>query len=343
VFERFDDTSRRIVVLAQEETRLLSHDWIGTEHLLLALLREPGMTPEVLAGAGLVLDAVRDEVGGIIGRGPSPPTGHIPFTPQAKGTLEGALRHALRLGHKRIMPGHILLGLLDNLDGVAGQVLERQGPTLVPQLQNEVERRLVAGVEEGDGAEGVAGAGGGLGDRVRRLIRREESVQAVGQVRAVAVSPAVTQATTRAGDLAGERGRYTTLELLAGVITDRASAAARVLEAAGVDLDDLERRLATATVEHTSDETPEQAGARHIAIDAEGDEAVIRVSDPALVDRIKRTLERGEVGGLDQLWRVLQSLTEPVSWREVSFPIGKDEGEEGGEPDDEPPIDPEVP
>jgi hypothetical protein len=116
-----------------------------------------------------------------------------------------------------------------------------------------------------------------------------------------------------------------------------------VLEAAGVDLDDLERRLATATVEHTSDETPEQVGARHIAIDAEGDEAVIRVSDPALVDRIKRTLERGEVGGLEQLWRVLQSLTEPVSWREVSFPIGKDEGEEGGEPDDEPPVDPEVP
>jgi ATP-dependent Clp protease ATP-binding subunit ClpC len=113
VFERFTDKARRVVVLAQEEARLLNHNYIGTEHVLLGLVREgKGVAAQALTSMGIGLEAVRGQVEKIIGQGQAAPTGHIPFTPRAKKVLELSLREALQLGHNYIGTEHILLGLV---------------------------------------------------------------------------------------------------------------------------------------------------------------------------------------------------------------------------------------
>jgi ATP-dependent Clp protease ATP-binding subunit ClpC len=128
MFERFTDWARRVVVLAQEEARQLDHNYIGTEHLLLGLLREgQGTAFDALESLGVSLEAARRQVEEIIGRGKRTPSGHIPFTPRAKKVLELALREALQLGHDYIGTEHILLGLLREGDGVAVQMLARLG------------------------------------------------------------------------------------------------------------------------------------------------------------------------------------------------------------------------
>ncbi len=131
MFERFTDLARRVVVYAQEEARLLNHDYIGTEHILLGLLREgDGLAARTLVSLGISLQAVRQEVEGIIGLGKKAPSGHIPFTPRAKKVLELSLREALHLGHNYIGTEHILLGLVREGEGVAAQVLVRLGADL---------------------------------------------------------------------------------------------------------------------------------------------------------------------------------------------------------------------
>jgi ATP-dependent Clp protease ATP-binding subunit ClpC len=131
VFERFTDRARRVVVFAQEEARLLNHNYIGTEHLLLGLLREgDGVAAKALESLGISLDEVRGQVENIIGQGATAPTGHIPFTPRAKKVLELSLREALQLSHNYIGTEHILLGLAREGQGVAAQVLVKQGATL---------------------------------------------------------------------------------------------------------------------------------------------------------------------------------------------------------------------
>ncbi len=131
MFERFTDRARRVVVLAQEESRLLNHNFIGTEHLLLGLVEEgEGVAAQALRALGIRLDAVRDQVEEMIGRGESTPSGHIPFTPRAKKVLELALREALQLGHNYIGTEHILLGLVREGEGVAAQVLVKMGADL---------------------------------------------------------------------------------------------------------------------------------------------------------------------------------------------------------------------
>jgi ATP-dependent Clp protease ATP-binding subunit ClpA len=126
MFERFTERSRRVVVMAQEEARMLDHSYIGTEHLLLGLLHErDGIAAQAIESAGLTLDGARAEVEAIIGRGGSAPTGHIPFTPRAKKVLEIALREALTLQRTYIGPEHILLGLMRETDGVGARILER--------------------------------------------------------------------------------------------------------------------------------------------------------------------------------------------------------------------------
>jgi prophage maintenance system killer protein len=128
MFQRFTDRARRVVHLAQEEARLLSHNYVGTEHLLLGLLYEgEGVAAKALESLGISLEAVRVQVGEIIGRGQSAPAGHIPFTPRAKKVLELSLREALQLGHNYIGTEHLLLGLLREGEGVAAQVLARFG------------------------------------------------------------------------------------------------------------------------------------------------------------------------------------------------------------------------
>jgi ATP-dependent Clp protease ATP-binding subunit ClpC len=131
VFERFTDRARRVVVLAQEEARMLNHNYIGTEHILLGLVRErDGIAAKALASLNIRLDAVRGEVEDIIGQGQAPTTGHIPFTPRAKKVLELSLREALQLGHNYIGTEHILLGLIREGEGVAAQVLQKLGAGL---------------------------------------------------------------------------------------------------------------------------------------------------------------------------------------------------------------------
>ena len=128
MFERFTDRARRVVVLAQEEARLLNHNYIGTEHILLGLLDEgEGVAAKALESLGISLEAVRTQVVEVIGQGQSAPTGHIPFTPRAKKVLELSLREALQLGHNYIGTEHILLGLIREGQGVAAQVLVKLG------------------------------------------------------------------------------------------------------------------------------------------------------------------------------------------------------------------------
>lgn len=131
MFERFTDRARRVVVLAQEEARLLNHNYIGTEHILLGLIHEgEGVAAKALESLDISLEAVRSQVEEIIGQGGSAPSGHIPFTPRAKKVLELSLREALQLGHNYIGTEHILLGLIREGEGVAAQVLVKLGADL---------------------------------------------------------------------------------------------------------------------------------------------------------------------------------------------------------------------
>src|SRR5947207_3257519 len=131
MFERFTDRARRVVVLAQEEARMLNHNYIGTEHILLGLIHEgEGVAAKALESLSISLEAVRSQVEEIIGQGQAAPTGHIPFTPRAKKVLELSLREALQLGHNYIGTEHILLGLIREGEGVAAQVLQKLGADL---------------------------------------------------------------------------------------------------------------------------------------------------------------------------------------------------------------------
>src|SRR6185437_12769979 len=131
MFERFTDRARRAVELAQDEARRLEHNYIGTEHILLGLVREGnGVAARALESLGISLDAVRQQVEEIIGRGQQAPSGHVPFTPRAKKVLELSLRESMQLGHNYIGPEHILLGLVREGDGVAAQVLVKLGADL---------------------------------------------------------------------------------------------------------------------------------------------------------------------------------------------------------------------
>jgi ATP-dependent Clp protease ATP-binding subunit ClpA len=131
MFERFTDRARRVVVLAQEEARLLNHNYVGTEHLLLGLIHEAeGVAAKALESLGIRLEVVRAQVEQIVGQGQQAPTGHIPFTPRAKKVLELSLREAKQLGHDYIGTEHILLGLLREGEGVAAHVLVKLGADL---------------------------------------------------------------------------------------------------------------------------------------------------------------------------------------------------------------------
>ncbi len=131
MFERFTDRARRVVVLAQDEAKMLNHNYIGTEHILLGLIHEgEGVAAKALEQMGISLEAVREQVEEIIGHGQTQPTGHIPFTPRAKKVLELSLREALQMNHSYIGTEHILLGLIREGEGVAAQVLIKLGADL---------------------------------------------------------------------------------------------------------------------------------------------------------------------------------------------------------------------
>jgi ATP-dependent Clp protease ATP-binding subunit ClpA len=149
MFERFTNQSRRVVVLAQEEARMLDHNYIGTEHLLLGLLHEGrGSAARALEAMDVTLQAVRDQVIEIIGRGQAQQSGHIPFTPRAKKSLELSLREALQLGDGYIGTGHLLLGLIHQGDNVAVKILDNLGADL-KDLRARVTEELRGNPEEG--------------------------------------------------------------------------------------------------------------------------------------------------------------------------------------------------
>jgi ATP-dependent Clp protease ATP-binding subunit ClpC len=174
MFERFTDRARRTVVLAQEEARMLQHNYIGTEHLLLGLIHEgEGVAAKALESLGIGLDAVRQQVEEIIGRGQHAPSGHIPFTPRAKKVLELALREAIQLGHNYIGTEHILLGLIREGDGVAAQVLVRLGADL-----NRTRQRVIEVLHGHAGAEVIrAGRGEDLADQLASIAARLGAIE----------------------------------------------------------------------------------------------------------------------------------------------------------------------
>ena len=156
MFERFTDRARRVVVLAQEEARMLNHNYIGTEHILLGLIHEgEGVAAKALESLGISLEAVRSQVEEIIGQGQQAPSGHIPFTPRAKKVLELSLREALQLGHNYIGTEHILLGLIREGEGVAAQVLVKLGADLGRVRQQVIQ--LLSGYQ-GKGEPAAAGS-----------------------------------------------------------------------------------------------------------------------------------------------------------------------------------------
>ena len=166
MFERFTDRARRVVVLAQEEARMLNHNYIGTEHILLGLIHEgEGVAAKALESLGISLDAVREQVQEIIGQGQQAPSGHIPFTPRAKKVLELSLREALQLGHNYIGTEHILLGLIREGEGVAAQVLVKLGADL-----NRVRQQVIQLLSGYQGKEPATAGGPAEGTPAGSLV-----------------------------------------------------------------------------------------------------------------------------------------------------------------------------
>jgi ATP-dependent Clp protease ATP-binding subunit ClpC len=174
MFERFTDRALRVMVLAEEEARMHSHDWIGTEHILLGLIREgDGVAVTALESLGISLEAVRQQVEEIIGLDQKVPrAGRLPLTPRSKKVLELSSREARLLGHNYVGPGHMLLGLIRDGDGVAGQVLVGLGADL------ETARQQVTELLHGDQGEDEPGTGraaqrSGNADRDQRELLSE--------------------------------------------------------------------------------------------------------------------------------------------------------------------------
>ncbi len=180
MFERFTERARQVVVLAQEEARTLKHNYIGTEHILLGLLREEeGLAARVLESLDITVERVRAQVVRIVGSGEEVTSGQIPFTPRAKKVLELALREALRLGHNYIGTEHILLGLVRENEGVAARIL-LDFDADSEKIRNEVIRMLSGpgGRRQGQGAGAGAGSGSGPAGGGQEVLEAARPVRA---------------------------------------------------------------------------------------------------------------------------------------------------------------------
>jgi ATP-dependent Clp protease ATP-binding subunit ClpA len=273
MFERFTNLARHAVVLSQEEARRQQHNYIGTEHILLGLLGVPdGLACRALKGVGMSLEAARDEVTAIVGTGAAAPSGHIPFTPRAKRTLELALREALQLHHNYIGTEHILLGLIKEGEGVAAQVLKQHAD--LTAIRAAALDLLPAAAAEAAHA--------------RRWLRRTAAADpgeagAQAEQTAMNTTPAADTTLSEAARLAGSRpvGSH---HLLLAALADPDTAAARALAALGVDLDQAKETLRSADVTGTSDEPPEEAGRRQMVIHVTGERLTIEATDPVITE-----------------------------------------------------------
>ena len=310
MFERFTDRARRVVVLAQEEARLLGHNYIGTEHILLGLISErEGVAARVLDQLGVSLDAVRSKVQAIIGEGGGTPSGHIPFTPRAKKVLELSLREALQLGHNYIGTEHILMGLIREGEGVGAQVLVNLGADLSAVRQAVIQQ--LSGYRLAGRGPMLAGPGGGFG-------RPRET-------------PAAAKAGVEARRLAGS-GAVGSQHYLLGLLQEHDSLAAKALTDLGVTREAVEAKLAELEPTGTSDETPEEAGARRIGLRVEGKLVMLEVDDPELAASLEKAMAGRKLRiikgsdpdavGFPGLWssvsRTVEDLTRRLSRRSSS-------------------------
>jgi ATP-dependent Clp protease ATP-binding subunit ClpA len=295
MFERFTNRARHVVVLSQEEARLLNHNYIGTEHILLGLLGETeSIGGQVLAGFGFTLDGVREEVAAKIGRGKKAQSGHIPFTPRAKKTLELSLREALAIKHNYIGTEHILLGLIREGEGVAVQILREHADPA--EIRAAVLEAVSASPGEvaGEAEEGAEETNAVLRWLRQRLTRHATSMpfrpELHGTVeRPSRGTPAVEAALEQAARLAGPLpvGSH---HLLLAALDDANSAASWALASLGVDLDELRAKLRSARLAGTTDEPPEQAGRRQMAINVSDETLTIVLTDPVIVEAGKEAL-----------------------------------------------------
>ena len=269
MFERFTDRARRVVVLAQEEARLLDHGWIGTEHILLGLIHEgEGVAAQVLQTMGISLEAVRDRIREAVGRGQGAPSGHIPFTPRAKKVLELGLREALALKHNYIGTEHILLGLLREGEGLAAQVLVNMGADL-PTARQEVIRMI-----------------GPLSPKA--------GMRAYPDVARGIATPAANMVAAQARRLA-QGARVGSQHYLLGLLGAEQSLAAKVLTSLGVTREEVERKLEELDAAGTTDESPDDAGARRMSLRIEADRLVLEVDDPEKAAAFRQAVAAGGV------------------------------------------------
>jgi ATP-dependent Clp protease ATP-binding subunit ClpA len=346
MFERFTDRARRTVVLAQEEARGLNHNYIGTEHILLGLLREgDGVAARVLDRFGVTPAGTREEVTARVGVGNQEPPKKIPFTPRAKKVLELALREALQLSHNYIGTEHILLGLIQEGDGVAGQILAEHAANLT--VVREAVLDILDGYQAPQGRRWVRrrneplfpGAPGGSGEP--------------GEPAGMPTTPAADAGLAEAARLAGGQP-VGSQHLLLAALADRDSAAARTLTALGVNLDEAREALRHAEVAGTSDEQPEQRGRRQMAVRVTDSGLVLEVTDPALQTLARAAVEAlgdrvpepstipGDVpvsDSLAQVWLALRDSLEDIRQRALgaaSDPGRQEKGQEGGPEKDQP-------
>jgi ATP-dependent Clp protease ATP-binding subunit ClpA len=298
MFERFTNTARHVVVLSQEEARLLSHNYIGTEHILLGLTGEPDdIAGTVLASFGMTRDVVRAEVEGIIGRGKSQPSGHIPFTPRAKKTLELSLREALQVKHNYIGTEHILLGLIREGDGVAAQIMRQHADLL------EIRTAVLNAIPDTSPAEAEEGAE--ETNAVLRWLRQRLAGRnapnvpphpvLLGGEPVVRFTPAVDSVLQEAASLAGPTS-VGSHHLLLAALADTNSAASWALAQLGVDINELRDKLRSAQIAGTSDEQPEQAGRRQMSIQVTDEILTIVLTDPVIVEAGKEALRAVNAG-----------------------------------------------
>jgi ATP-dependent Clp protease ATP-binding subunit ClpA len=283
MFERFTDRARRVLVLAQEEARLLDHNFIGTEHILLGLIHEgEGVAAKALESIGISLETVREKVIETVGPAGSPATGSPEFTPRAKKVLEFSLREALQLGHNYIGTEHLLLGLLREGEGVAAQVLVGLGAEL-SRIRQEV-IRLVSGYAP----------------------------------RAAVASP---QARTPAAVLTDVAARRLarglpvgTHHVLVALFEPPDSLAAKVLASLNVDRSVVEERVAQLGVAGTSDELPDAARGRRVDVAVVEGRVVVTVDDADLAELVSRGLSGGAAASSGERLAFQAGDAPPVSF-----------------------------
>jgi ATP-dependent Clp protease ATP-binding subunit ClpA len=293
MFERFTDRARQTVVLAQEEARRLNHPYIGTEHLLLGLIREgDGAAAKALRRLGIGLPDAREAVVDIIGEGAGAPSGHIPFTPRSKKVLELSLREALQMGHNYIGTEHILLGMIREGEGVAAQVLIRRGADL-----NGVRAMVLTELSQF----------GGL--RQQRLTPRRTpgAEEALANAQRIAASTPV--------------GSHHLLEALA---RSEDTLAGKVLASLGVDPETLAAAIDEMGTEGTSDATPEETAARLMELRIEADVAYVVLRDESTVELVRTITQpfdgplRGDdpaAGSMAGLWQAIVGGLEEIRGR----------------------------